>query len=207
MDEILGAQLLDDRLKQNDCSEVVPPGKKDFTSFLSQTLASAPSPDGLPYVTWKCCAECGLEKLTDLELVMRRGNTLGLEFTLEHRTFSPRLTRLVMTSSVSSRLSMFAIRNHTLSSASVAKQTCECQRGFVTGRMLLQNIPDLDFEARKHGRLDRAKEKPLIAAAFPSVALSSIWTVLRTMLLPAGVLQLCQSIYHMNDKFTHLGST
>ena len=94
-----------------------------------------------------------------------------------------------------------AVRNHTLS-ASVAKQTCECQRSFVSGRILLQNIPDLDVETRKHGRLDRAKEKTLIGAAFPSVAISSIWTVLRTMLLPVGVLQLNQSIYHMNDTST-----
>ena len=89
VDEILGAQLLDECLKQFDCSEVVSPGKKEFTRFLSETIASAPSPDDLPYVAWKYCGEYGLETQTDLDLCMRRGNMLGMEFALEHR-ISPR---------------------------------------------------------------------------------------------------------------------
>ena len=92
-----------------------------------------------------------------------------------------------------------AVMNDTLS-ASVAKQTCECQKGLMRSDAASELHRSWCW-GKKHGRLDHSFEGDLWLLQ------SSIWTVLRTMLLPVNVLQLCQSIYHMNDKFTHLGNT
>jgi hypothetical protein len=74
------------------------------------------------------------------------------------------------------------------------------QRGFVAGRRLLQNVVDIDSAARIHGSEGTQNDKPAlaffdIAAAFPIVAHSWIYTVMRCMKLPSGIQSLIRGIY------------
>jgi len=83
-----------------------------------------------------------------------------------------------------------------------ASHICPIQRGFVRGRQLLQNVVDLDGEARLCGPEQRG-DAPLlgcfdIAAAFPSLVHAWMWLVFSAVDLPSGVLNIIKGIYLMN---------
>ncbi len=95
-----------------------------------------------------------------------------------------------------------AIWNHALRSQ-VARLACPLQRGLVAGRRLLQHVPDLDVAARIVGGPMNAIRLPMLVlfdfmAAFPSVALAWIWTVLGAMGVHPGFCEVIAGLCHLN---------
>ena len=85
----------------------------------------------------------------------------------------------------------------------LAKQLCPAQRGFVQGRQLIQNVVDLDSEARVISMTHRTGSLPLMAffdfaAAFPSVIHGWIELVVRSYGLPDGLANLIGVYYACN---------
>jgi hypothetical protein len=82
----------------------------------------------------------------------------------------------------------------------LARQCCPLQRGFVKGRLIMQNVLDLDTRARIVGRSECAALSPLFAffdfqTAFPSVAHSWVTDSCRSCGLPEPFLALLDNLY------------
>ena len=90
------------------------------------------------------------------------------------------------------------VANHTWKSM-LADQLGQAQRGFLSGRYPSLNILDLDAWCRKLS-FPGASELPLLvlfdfAAAFPSISHRFLFTVLRWLKVPAGLMRLLEAFY------------
>ena len=212
-------KFADEWVKRFDCSEVIPPGKDEICALLVN-LSKAPA--SAHQVQMACPtlrgSTLGLETLTQLELFMRRGQMLGLEFARSNSVCLPKCNEIG--DDIECIKSASDVRP--LGPKNLRQQSCVCcveshsqslcretslavSGGCVAGRALLRNIPDLDY--KQEFTVDRTvRKKHLllmsfeIPAAFRSAALAWIWTELRAMLLPDGVLHMFHANYRMNVK-------
>jgi hypothetical protein len=86
---------------------------------------------------------------------------------------------------------------------SLSRQCCQLQRGFVKGRLIMQNVLDLDTRARVLGKTEHSGRSPLFAffdfqTAFPSVAHSWVMDSCRSCGLPNAFLVLLDNLYQGN---------
>ena len=217
VDVDLGAKFARQWCIPLDHDHICPPGTIEISKFLQRAPASAPGPDGLPYDAWRYAGLAGATTLAGLERHLRSGLRLGLDFSSSLAVFlpkgdcagddqevirSPSDVRPLGLKNIDNK-TICAVWNHALR-PQIARQACSLQRGFVAGRQLLENITDLDAEARVYGHPSDAHLLPILVlfdfcAAFPSVALSWVWTVLDAMQFHPGLRAFFEGVYHLNS--------
>ena len=162
--------------KFNDGFTTVP-DTNDFVKFLRRAKRSAPGPDGLPYAAWRAAGHAAASTLCAVEQHLRSGLSMGLEFSESLTCFLPKgecdgdSIEIIRNPTDVRPLGLKNTDNKAICAvwsrllrAQTAKQSCPIQRGFVSGRSLLANVPDLDCAARAHGAAGAA------AAAVPASA-------------------------------------
>ena len=199
-----------------DFSGCRPPGVHEFAACVSRLPDSAPGADGLPFSAWRAAGMAGATTIAMVETHLRMGLRMPMEFNTSITVFIPKgedendRIEVLRSADEVRPISLKNSDNKIICSTmnfilrdTVAVHASPLQRGFVGGRRLLQNVIDLDAKARAIGHPVRAAGLPSLifwdlAAAFPSVARSWLWEVLRRARLPHGALGVIAGIYFMN---------
>lgn len=218
-------QFLEQTAKPYDFSVCSPPTEKDIEWSLKVAKPSATGPGGIPAVGWYAA---GAEAYHTLWLVMQRllaGDRPPLDFNLSISTwiakgdkatdapYAPKLREakdhrpLGLKNNDNKCIASVISRSIALA---LVKSGCPAQRGFVLGENILENVVELDAEARYHAIASRARSKnpplstsPLFCLfdfkpAFSSVAHSWMVVVLSFSGALDGLLEYIGALYWLN---------
>ena len=196
-----------------DFSQVAPPDINAYRQYLARVPSSAPGPDGLPYAVWRFAGEEGCKTLHAAGSALASGYAPRESFNDSLTVFPPKNPTAMEISNGAYREAkdtrplglncsdnkvIAGVANHTWKSM-LADQLGQAQRGFLPGRYPSLNILELDAWCRKLS-FPGASELPLLvlfdfAAAFPSISHRSLFTVLRWLKVPAGLMRLLEAFY------------
>ena len=184
VNKTMGKMFADRWCTKFDFAEIRPPGLHEFTVCISKLRDSAPGTDGLPLGAWKAAGEEGAKTLMAVEELMRSGLRMPMSFNESLTVFIPKGEAELDREEVlraADEVRPISLKNsdnkvicsvlNFLLRGEVARKACTLQRGFVSGRRLLQNVVDLDAEARRIGFPSAVASIPVLvfwdlAAAF-----------------------------------------
>jgi hypothetical protein len=183
-----------------------------FKAVLSTLCDSSPGPDGLPYSAWQHADETVTDCLYAAFCDFAAGEALPSDFNFGHLVFIPKGeedgdpvqvrrhvsdVRPISLSDTCSKLfaNMINEKLTKLAKATVLPQ----QRGFVRGRSLIDNVLEIEAMALRLAKFFVDHSGLVLfdfKAAFPSLAHSWIFAVLRKMRLPAEIIAMLEALYH-----------
>ena len=190
---------------------------EQFCKVVKRMLNSAPGPDGLPYAVWQCCPEMYRRVLyivyTDLLdgrplpagfnhaflAVLAKGSD-DMDDTIVSR--APEDTRPLSLSNSDAKLVASAFK--VAAEETVQNWACSSQRGFLKGRVLIDNVITVETEGMVASMPPDSRAVMLFldfAAAFPSVAHAFIWMTLVMLKVPVRVIKAMQQLYKDNLHF------
>ena len=187
---------------------------------------SMPSPDGIPYVAWRCLGPLGIDILLDAAStlaspdgprLMQNANgsssddhefNLGILCCLPKKASGNDPTVGDYHAAENTRpLSIVNTDNRLIANAYRLKWEpvfntwiSQYQQGFLQGRSMLSNVVDVDFEAMTVS-LQHAQGAVILfdfKAAFPSISHRYLFRVLQHIGLPEHAMRLVESLYDKN---------
>ena len=198
----------------------LPLWEEDLCCFMSRAVGSAPGPDGLPYSAWAAAGVHGARTLALLEEHLRSGLRMPFGFNALLKVFlptqgekggesvevirAPEEVGLLGLSNTDNKL-ICGVRNHRMRGAA-SRFAVGLQRGFVSGRQLVQNPIDFDSAARSIGHPGTVANIPILAfwglaAAFPSAAHLWLFKVLVHIAFPRGFIGVARGVYSMTGAY------
>ena len=177
----------------------------DFTHLLSRAKSSAPGPDGVTFLAWRCAGAKAAETLALAGHEVCSGCEIPREFNSSLVVLPPKNTVAAELNTGASRaladtrpLNLKNCSNKAICGVVNAKMTAAVsawaspiQNGFIRGRALTVNVPLLDTAARMYAFRDPAKLPCLslfdFKAAFPSVSWKWMFKLVDRAGLPEGM--------------------
>ena len=220
MDTEAARDLVEDYVNPFDFSTIAPVSPEDFQMAASKSKKwSAPGPDGIPFGAWAVTGDQGAMTLYKVAMALEDGEAPPLWF-VESETVTPPkgdddLDRFEVTRKAAD-VRPIALKNsdnklvasvYNRKISSIAPQHIHpAQRGFVKGRHFVQNILDLDTQARMFSMTQSPSDMPALVfwdyeAAFPSVSHEWIFAMLRICLVPESYISVIEMLYHMNSTY------
>ena len=177
---------------------------------------SAPGPDGMPYLAWRCAGRLAVVVLHAAASQMQDENftlqELPRDFNasflcclpkkpsghdpIEGDYFKPAATRPLSLVNTDNRLIAGAFR--LLLEPHIASVVTQLQRGFLRGRSMLQNVLDIDYESMRVSLKGDTGAIILFdfEAAFPSISQEYLLDMLHRLGLPESVIRPIRALYH-----------
>jgi hypothetical protein len=187
--------------------------------LLNKPRKSAPSPDGIPFSAYSSAKHISKKVLWMCALDIRRGGSPPPDFNFASLTllakkpshevdgvkwYLPKSTRPISVVNTDNRIIANLYRQ--VLSRFADKMCRSEQQGFLSNRWLLQNVVDVDMEARKLYVKDGKGGMFLVdlSAAFPSLGHEYLFKVLARQGVPDDFLNALRMFYVENQHFTSL---
>ena len=198
------------------------PTFQDVETVLSQLPSSSPGPDGIPFALYKNYRTLVAPIMYDIVTRMIAGSEIPpSDFNTAFLLCLPKTVGVVdeqgqtLHDAGNTRpLSIVDAANRIIASVfricldRVASDwVIDCQRGFLKGRHMLQNIIDLDFAAQKISIKSKRGAILLLdfRAAFPSISHDFMWESLLAMGIPPLFVSAIQKFYVNNVHWLCIG--
>ena len=194
------------------------PGIDDILWAAKASTNPAPGPEGIPYVPWRQAGLRGAHTLLGVLCESSMRNFLpGLNEQLAiflpkdcgeeeegvgvSATRGASDTRPLSFKNSDIRICTSVV-NHKIKKV-IANRANSCQRGFISGRLLHENIAEIDAAMRIHGQAPRNHLLSVggffdFRAAFPSMSQKQFFAVFKFLQLPLGLICFMMAIYHEN---------
>lgn len=222
MDAKLAGALSRRFTEKIDFTGVSIPSNDNIIEFLRNARHSATGPDGIPYSAWLACGGSEAKTLRPILWEMLNGNGAPALFNHSSAVFPPKgdqegSQHEVRRAAEDTRpLNLKNTDNETLAGVMndalkdpIAKWAPRSQRGFVSGRQGLDNVVDIDTQARVLDMLAKAGDAPAImlydfAAAFPTINHMFLFLCLSAAGLPKGMTAFFSALYADNQVFANI---
>ena len=201
------------------------PNDDDFIYFWKGARRSATGPDGIPYCAWAASGRPAAKKMRLLLWDMMGGNPAPYGFNDSLALFPPKGTKdgdddqatrapedtRPLNLKNKDNMSIAGVINKKFARP-IAVCANKAQRGFVKGRQGLDNVVDVDTQARILDFLANGTDVPAIvlydyAAAFPSVAHAFFFLCLSAIKMPTGIISYFVALYTNNRVFCNIDGT
>jgi len=193
---------------------------EQFSEMIQSTSNSAPGPDGIPFAVWRCCPELFREALYTMYVELLDGRQLPDEFNysflaLTAKGNQPNDAELVARAAIDTRplslsntdAKLMASALKTAGEDAVSTWACSAQRGFTKGRVLPDNVIEIET-AGMIASMNPENRAALLfldfAAAFPLIAHAFIWITLYYLKFPLNIIRAIQALYKDNRHFIRI---
>ena len=193
--------------------------KTCLEDILKHPKSSSPGPDGIPFTAYSTVHDISLSVLWGCTQDILEGNPPPDDFNFATlvllpkkpttevdgtKWFSPKDTRPISIVNADNRIIANVFRKVL---AGFAERVCsKDQRGFLNNRFLLENVVDIDCEARRLYLKDTNGALVLIdlSAAFPSISQEYLFNVLERQGVPVCFRNAIKCFYKNNQHFTKM---
>ncbi len=184
--------------------------------LLNNPKASCPGPDGIPFSAYKVLQDIVEPILWDCAQDLLNGGAApdGFNFATlvllpkkpsvqveGEKWYAPKDTRPLSVTNADNRIIANLFRQVF---AEFASKTCKIeQRGFLLNRFLIENVIDIDYEARKMYVQNSGGALVMVdlAAAFPSLSQDYLFKVLERQGVPSNFINAIHTFYKNNQQF------